>query len=70
MLQINYKNGKKLLCCSWMQIIHGLIFGKQGLVLRGAPKKLYEHKHDNGNFIPLAEIRGKFDIMVECLCIM
>ena len=53
-----------------MQIIHGLIFGKQGLVFRRASKKLYEHEHDNGNFIHLAEIRGKFDIMVERLCII
>lgn len=54
-----------------MQIIHGLIFGKQDLVFRGASKKLYEHEHDNGNFIHLAEVRGKFDnIMVELLCIV
>lgn len=53
-----------------MQIIHGLIFGKQSLVFRGASKKLYEYEHDNGNFSHLAEVRAKFDnIMAEGLCI-
>lgn len=46
-----------------MQIMHGLIFGKQGLVFRGASKKLDEHEHDNGNFIHLAEVRAKFEIL-------
>lgn len=71
MLQVNYKNEKKILCCCQMRIIHGLTFGKQGLVCRGTSKKLYEHEHDNGNFIHLAEVRAKFDnIMAEHLCII
>lgn len=54
-----------------MQIIHGLMVGRQGLVFRGASKKLYEHEHDNGNFIHLAEVREKFDnIVEELLCIL
>lgn len=62
---------KKCLRCCQMQIIHGLTFGKQGLVCRRASKKRYEHEHDNGNFIHLAEVRAKFDnIMAEHLCII
>lgn len=71
MLQINYKNEKKILRCGQMQIIHGLTFGKQGRVCREESKKLYEHEHDNANFIHLAEVRAKFDnIMAEHLYII
>lgn len=71
MLQIHYKNEEKLLCYCSLQILHGLIFGKQDLVFRGASKKLCEHAHDNGNFIHLAEATAKFDnIMAECFCII
>lgn len=62
--------GKKLLCCC-MQIIHGLIFGRQVLVFRGTSKKHCEYEHDKENFIHLAEVRGKFDnIMIERLGII
>jgi hypothetical protein len=54
-----------------MHIIHGLIFGKQDLLVRGMSKKLYEHERDNRNFTQLAEAREKFDnIMVKHLCII
>lgn len=46
-----------------MQIIHGLIFGKQGLVFRGASKKLYEHEHDNENFSHLAGVKQNLIIL-------
>lgn len=54
-----------------MQIIHGLIFGRQVLVFRGTSKKHCEYEHDKENFIHLAEVRGKFDnIMIERLGII
>lgn len=46
-----------------MQIMHGLIFGKQGPAFEGASKKLCEHEHDNGNFIHLAEVGATFEIL-------
>lgn len=70
MLQVSYKNGKKIIVLLYA-FIHGLIFGRQVLVFRGTSKKHCEYEHDKENFIHLAEVRGKFDnIMIERLGII